>query len=136
MTHRGVTASAVQTGVWEVPMVLGEALLIDGMSALLLIIFMAASREHVQSSGFAGLLLPCLFPEVTLQTQAVVSILTKDLKHLLPAYSSMSWPCGKWSSDFMKLCVCHPIPSHPIHGKGPGHVLVQGDLPALHTMPC
>lgn len=42
----------VQVGVWELPMVLGEALLIDGMSALLLIIFMAASREHVQSSVF------------------------------------------------------------------------------------
>lgn len=72
-------------------MVLGEALLIDGMSTLLLIIFMAASRERVQSSGFAGLLLPCHFPAVMLQTQAVVSILTKDLENLLPASSSMNW---------------------------------------------
>lgn len=91
MTHRGVTASAVQAGVWEAPMVLGEASLTDGMSALLLIIFTAASREHVQSSGFAGLLLPCLFPAVMLQTQAVVSILAKDLEHLLPVSSSMNW---------------------------------------------
>lgn len=72
-------------------MVLGEASLTDGMSALLLIIFTAASREHVQSSGFAGLLLPCLFPAVMLQTQAVVSILAKDLEHLLPVSSSMNW---------------------------------------------
>lgn len=72
-------------------MVLGEASLIDGMSPLLLIIFTAASREHVQSSGFAGLFLPCLFPAVMLQTQAVVSVLTKDLEHLLPASSSMNW---------------------------------------------
>jgi len=72
-------------------MVLGEAMLIDGMSALLLLICTAASREHVQSSGFAGLLLPCLFPAVMLQTQAVVSVLTKDLEHLLPASSSLNW---------------------------------------------
>lgn len=63
VTHRRVTASVVQAGVWEVPMVLGRA-----MSALLLIIFTAASREHDQSSGFAGLLLPCLFPAVMLHT--------------------------------------------------------------------
>lgn len=91
MTHRGVTARVVQVGVWELPMVLGEALLIDGMSALLLIIFMAASREHVQSSGFSGLLFPCLFPTIILHTQSVVSVLTKNLEHLLLASSSMNW---------------------------------------------
>lgn len=47
MTHRGVTASPVQAGVWEMPMVPGEASLIDGMSALLLILLIAASRERV-----------------------------------------------------------------------------------------
>lgn len=81
VTHRGVTARAVQTGVWEVPTVLSKALLIDAMASLLLIIFTAASGEHAHSSGF---LLPCLFPAVRLQTQAVVCALTKNLEHLLP----------------------------------------------------
>lgn len=72
-------------------MVLGEALLIDEMSALPLIIFVGASREHVQSSGFSGLLFPCLFPAVMLQIQSVISVLTKNLEHILPVSSSMKW---------------------------------------------
>lgn len=88
VTHRGVTARVVQVGVWELPMVLEGALLIDGMSALLLIIFMAASSKHVQSSGFSGWLFPCLSPAVMLQAQSVVCVLTKNLELsllLLPA---------------------------------------------------
>lgn len=96
-------------------MVLCKALLIDGMSAFLLIIFMAASREHVQSSGFVGLLLLCLLPAVMLRTQAVVSVLTKDLEQLFPASSSMSWPCCGWPSVFTKLYVPDPIPFQSIH---------------------
>lgn len=81
VTHRGVIARAVQAGVWEVPTVLSKAVLIDGMGSLLLIVFTAASGERAYSSGF---LLPCLLPAVRLQTQAMVSVLTKNLEHLLP----------------------------------------------------
>lgn len=87
---QGCHSQLVQTGVWDLPVVLGEALLMDGMSVLLLIVFMAASREHVQSSDFSGSLFPCLFPTVLLQTQSVVGALTKSLEHLLPASSSMN----------------------------------------------
>lgn len=52
-------------------------------------IFMAASREHVLSSGFSGLF-PYLFPVVKLQTQSVIRVLTKNLEHILPVSSSMN----------------------------------------------
>lgn len=50
-----------------------------------------------------------------LQTQAVVSVLTKDLDQLFPASSSMSWSCCEWPSVFTRLYVPDPIPFQPIH---------------------